>query len=331
MGRCTRQRDDTSVALKVVPIEGNFPEAQMTFEEILPEIVISKELSDLRHNTEHSTKNFAEVKCVSLVEDRYHPALLHQWDVYAKNDVTDNLRPNTFPDTQLFIVFELEECGCALDSFDFKNLAEVQAVMAQVTLALAVAERALEFEHRDLHWGNVLMKRSPDTNSTAQYHMDGIPMSLNTQGLHVTVIDFTLSRLSKDGCCLFCDQSTWRHSSSEGESDCDSAWSTEGESDCDSAWSSEEGSDDHSDKKSEIQILMEQENGNSWKEYHPYTNVLWLHDLASILMRSTESYLDISSEEYCSMARRFGTFLHEALSYNSAGHLFTECSFFNDI
>lgn len=31
----------------------------------------------------------------------------------------------------------------------------------QTVLALAVAEEAVEFEHRDLHWGNVLIKRVP--------------------------------------------------------------------------------------------------------------------------------------------------------------------------
>ena len=39
------QRGRQSVALKVIPIEGNFPvndEPQKTFEEMLPEIVISK-------------------------------------------------------------------------------------------------------------------------------------------------------------------------------------------------------------------------------------------------------------------------------------------------
>ena len=79
----------------------------------------------------------------------------------------------------------------------FQSLAEAHAVIAQVTVALTVAERALQFEHRDLHWGNVLIKRLPHADSTAQYRMEGVPFSISTGGLHVAIIDFTLSRLSK--------------------------------------------------------------------------------------------------------------------------------------
>jgi len=67
--------------------------------------------------------------------------------------------------------------------------------MFQVTLSLAIAERALQFEHRDLHWGNVLIQRT--TEPTLTYMLDGAPVSVDTHGVKVTIIDFTLSRLTK--------------------------------------------------------------------------------------------------------------------------------------
>ena len=64
-----------------------------------------------------------------------------------------------------------------------------------MTLSLAIAERALEFEHRDLHWGNVLIQRTSE--STLNYMLGGASISVDTHGVRVTIIDFTLSRLTK--------------------------------------------------------------------------------------------------------------------------------------
>lgn len=71
----------------------------------------------------------------------------------------------------------------------------MRSIISQVVFSLAVAERSLEFEHRDLHWGNVLIKSSAQT--TLDYCLDGQTKTVSTGGLHVTIIDFTLSRLHK--------------------------------------------------------------------------------------------------------------------------------------
>jgi len=72
---------------------------------------------------------------------------------------------------------------------------EARSVLSQVTLSLAIAERSLQFEHRDLHWGNVLVQKTSE--STLTYMLDGTEMSIDTHGVKVTIIDFTLSRLTK--------------------------------------------------------------------------------------------------------------------------------------
>jgi len=42
----------------------------------------------------------------------------------------------------------------------------------QTALSLAVAEEACEFEHRDLHWGNLLVRR--DSNKTTSCRLRSV-------------------------------------------------------------------------------------------------------------------------------------------------------------
>lgn len=61
-------------------------------------------------------------------------------------------------------------------------------------MALAVAESCLEFEHRDLHWGNLLINTVPDTTRQV-YRLRGQDWNVRSPGLRICLIDFTLSRL----------------------------------------------------------------------------------------------------------------------------------------
>jgi hypothetical protein len=56
-------------------------------------------------------------------------------------------------------VFVVAHGGTDLEHFDLQNAAEARSLLLQVALTLAVAEEACEFEHRDLHWGNLLLRR----------------------------------------------------------------------------------------------------------------------------------------------------------------------------
>ena len=100
-----------------------------------------------------------------------------------------------FQADQYFVVFEFVNGGEDLETFQFSNMAEGLGVLQQVVLALAVAEQSLEFEHRDLHWGNVLIKRTKC--QTIHYKLHGQDIYLNNNGVFVSIIDFTLSRLTK--------------------------------------------------------------------------------------------------------------------------------------
>lgn len=68
-------------------------------------------------------------------------------------------------------------------------------------MTLAVAENKFEFEHRDLHWGNILVAKTLD--KFAEYIVDGKIVKVPTHGVKATIIDYTLSRMVYDGALLY--------------------------------------------------------------------------------------------------------------------------------
>lgn len=73
-----------------------------------------------------------------------------------------------------------------------------------MALALAVAENEYGFEHRDLHWGNILLS-SVDKKKSITYTLDELTYEIPTKGIEVAIIDFTLSRIEYDGVVMFND------------------------------------------------------------------------------------------------------------------------------
>ncbi|KAK7110020.1 dentin sialophosphoprotein-like [Littorina saxatilis] len=279
-----------SVALKIIPIEGDFEvndEPQKTFKEILPEIVISNELSCLREGDENNTSNFCPVKSVSLVQGRYPPELLKQWDVFHDKKKSENDRPDMFGDDQLYIMFEFGDGGSDLDGCKIQSAVQAVSVLQQVACALAVAEEVLLFEHRDLHVGNILVQ--PTQHDTVTITLNNTPVFVDTQGIHVSIIDFTLSRLAKDGCTVFCDLS------------------------CDDSLFKGKG-----DYQFDIYRMMKEENKNQWESYHPYTNVMWLHYLCDKLIHHKR--FQATDRPHRDALKRLRQAYGNLLDYASAGH-----------
>uniref|UniRef100_A0A914WCI4 non-specific serine/threonine protein kinase n=1 Tax=Plectus sambesii TaxID=2011161 RepID=A0A914WCI4_9BILA len=255
----TTNSDGISVALKVIPIEGNElvnDEKQKTFEEMLPEILIANELSEMRGSDgEHSTPNFVQVVSVRVVCGAYPVSLIASWNTYAENKRSENDCPDMFKDNQLFVVFEFGDGGEDLESFKFKTVDEARSVFLQVLLSLAITEEAISFEHRDLHIGNILVSRT--TEKMINYRYAGSDIVMHSKGVHVYIIDFTNSRLSKDGCTIFTNLAM------------DDALF--------------EGPDN--EYQFEIYRMMRRANDNDWKSYCPQTNVFWLHYLIDKLIK----------------------------------------------
>ncbi len=233
----------------MIPIEGSEEingAVQKRFDEILQEVIISQELSTLRQGNENKSAGFVEVLNIRLVEGRYPAHLLELWKDYDMRRESDNDCPDVFRDDQLYVVFELANGGTDLEAHVFKNAEESFSAFKQVALSLAVAESEFEFEHRDLHWGNVLV--APTRETTLTFSLNGKEIKLRTCGIKATIIDYTLSRLVYKECCLFQDLAT-----------------------------DAELFEANGDYQFDIYRLMKTHTNNIWEVFEPFTNVLWLH------------------------------------------------------
>ncbi|XP_055984023.1 serine/threonine-protein kinase haspin [Sorex fumeus] len=285
----------TPVALKIIAIEGPClvnGAHQKTFEEILPEIIISKELSLLSDELVNRTEGFIGLNSVHCVQGSYPPLLLNAWDKYDSTKGSANDRPDFFEADQLFIVLEFEFGGTDLERMKSKlsSLATAKSILHQITASLAVAEASLHFEHRDLHWGNVLLKKTP--LKELHYTLNGETRSIPSQGLQVNIIDYTLSRLERDGIVIFCDISK-----------------------------DEELFTGQGDYQFEIYRLMRKENNNRWGEYHPYNNVLWLHYLTDKILNEMTYKSKSNSSTMKQMKKKIQHFHRTMLNFSSATDL----------
>ncbi|CAB3403272.1 unnamed protein product [Caenorhabditis bovis] len=247
------------IALKIVPFEpdaenrlfdgevngGEMPSSGM----LIPEIVVSKELSGLRNlENDNATPNFIQVVAINVVQGFYPNGLLKAWDAYAQKKESLNDRPSDYSsDEQCFATFAFENGGSDLESFKFKSENEIRSVLIQLMLSLTVAETEIEFEHRDLHLGNVLVCRK---QMELRYKLNGSEMSVRSHGVKASIIDFTLSRMKKNGATVYQDLQNQDIFDGEG------------------------------DEQFEIYRRMRDNNGNDWSKFHSCTNLWWVQYLA---------------------------------------------------
>ncbi|XP_047024912.1 uncharacterized protein LOC124633656 [Helicoverpa zea] len=270
-----RARDGRARVLKIVPIAGTLKvngESQKDFHEIISEIVIAMELSALRapiaeinrhfdegkdvealdlHAIENATDIFNEVLAVRCVYGSYPARLLDLWDLYDECKGSENDNPAILPADQQFIVLELANAGQDLESYQFNNAEQAYALFLQVAYGLAVAEEAFQFEHRDLHWGNVLI--APTEQKFATFVLRGRSHRVPRCGVSATIIDYSLSRVSLP---LAGGESAALYNDLAAD---DSLFDAVG------------------DYQFEVYRLMRDKLGNDWKNFAPYTNILWLH------------------------------------------------------
>ena len=254
--------------LKVVPIDGSVPvngEKQKSSEELYAEVAIHNALRKLREDTDadNACATFIETYAMRVCRGRYPQLLVEEWEKWDERCGSENDHVGIFPEDQLYTIFVYSDGGCDLEQFTFASFDEVRSMLLQVCLGLAVAEEACKFEHRDLHWGNLLlkrggtMKRCSTTGVSTEYTLRGVDILAETGGLDVQIIDFTLSRLeTSGGFVAFCDL----------------------------AEDPELFQGPKHDAQAETYRRMNKATRGAWASFAPRTNVWWIYYLATMII-----------------------------------------------
>jgi len=250
--------------------EGEEDYPQMVASEIRAEVAVAKRLTKLQPHlvapkAKNVTDGFVPLDRVAICKGPYDKLLLKAWESFDFRKVSENENPSMWPKDQLYVVFSTRNGGIDLENFNLHDCKEAFSVLLQITVALAVAEEACGFEHRDLHWGNVLCKRDKvdlENDNTRKARLNGVDVTIDTYGVTASIIDFTLSRveIKDESDVVFCDLSL-DPELFEGPED---------------------------DAQSETYRRMRKALNNQWGASCPQTNAFWLHYLADTLLTKKE-------------------------------------------
>ncbi|KAL2256516.1 hypothetical protein VTK26DRAFT_1540 [Humicola hyalothermophila] len=160
-------------------------------EDMLGELRISEWLADI--------PGFVVYKDRYVVEGKAPKALLETHQAFhrrMKRKDPDRLQfypsPSRYLADTRFLVVELGDAGTALEDFHLTSIDQVWDIFLHTALALARAEDLIEFEHRDLHEGNLCIRqvRPP----TPKPPSSSSPLRFGFSGLDITILDYGLSR-----------------------------------------------------------------------------------------------------------------------------------------
>ncbi|KAF8309153.1 hypothetical protein DL93DRAFT_2141714 [Clavulina sp. PMI_390] len=225
----------------------------------------------------------------NIVKGRYPAQLIEEWDEYDDIKGSESISPAVFDENQFYAVIVLPHGGSDLEAQDFVQSASTFAshlpvvpkksstvggaspygpwhhcasVFWQICETLAVAEDLVSFEHRDLHWGQILLENVRPTAS-AKDNDHRLPMNSQENGIKATIIDFGLSRMEyRDG--------------DRRENKALPLYTT-----LEEAIFQGEG-----DYQYDVYRMMRVINGDDWESFNSFTNVLWLHYLVVQLLNA---------------------------------------------
>ncbi|KAI1409538.1 hypothetical protein F5Y13DRAFT_203471 [Hypoxylon sp. FL1857] len=162
--------------------------------DLMGELKISEWLADIPGFVVYKERYIVQGKaCRELLET--HQAFHKK----IKRQDPDRLQfypsPSRYLDGTKFLVVELGDAGTALEDFELQSVDQLWDIFFHVAIALARAEAHIEFEHRDLHEGNLCIRRTGPPIPIEDRERTG---RFGFSGLEVTILDYGLSRAHAD-------------------------------------------------------------------------------------------------------------------------------------
>ncbi|KAF9301953.1 hypothetical protein BGZ74_006047 [Mortierella antarctica] len=259
-GKSQHSKDDALAGMDILGLQ-----------DIYREVMVSTQVI-------HDWSGFIGSFGAMIVKGKYPKPFLNAWGQYRKEYGTESVRPHVFKEDQLFCIIMLPYGGMDLEHYPINNWQQAWTVLAQVAGSLQAREQGPSwFEHRDLHWGNILVKET-------HFQTWSFPMgkggnvsgggqqeySIPTFGITTLMIDFTLARVQKEkGGLIYMDM----------EKDID-LFRGQG------------------DYQFDVYRKMRKLIKKDWSASDPKTNVFWLHYVADKLLLEKKLEPPVSRSAY---------------------------------
>jgi serine/threonine-protein kinase haspin len=187
--------------MKVIPLNAKSGRSSKkkysTVAEVVREVKLLKTMDEV--------PGFTRFRRVHVVQGQYPDSFLEAFRHFKEEGKDcENQDPAHFSSKQHFAIIEMDDAGADLESLRKPSVFQVHDIFWSTVVLLANAEERVEFEHRDLHVGNICIKPGVadgaiEIPSELVSNMSAAPKSLlGLSGIRTTIIDYTLSRATTD-------------------------------------------------------------------------------------------------------------------------------------
>ncbi|WVW84978.1 hypothetical protein I302_107014 [Kwoniella bestiolae CBS 10118] len=254
--------DDVRYVLKVIPLLSTPSNADGSENKPMPDCSkiedVKREIQVTKRMSQVPGGGFVEYIGSYVVEGAYPQQLLDEWDEFKATEGSASVRPSALASTQKYCLLLLSHAGTDLETFKFsqsQGYLQAAGVFWQIVSSLARAEEWTQFEHRDLHEGQILIHATVQTqHGTEQNYLDP-----SFCGVNSTIIDFGLSRLGIPNQA----ESVWTEIPKEVYEGKGAQWDL-------------------------YRLMRDKVDGEGsdegWEGFNPITNVMWLHYILTYML-----------------------------------------------